>query len=259
MVFVGTSGYSFPDWDEVFYPSGTRGEDRLQYYVNHFPVVELNTTYYRLPSEKMIGGMARATPDGFKFAIKANQLTTHRRDRTAARPFLDALQPMREAGKLAAVLFQFPFAFRNNETSRRYLWELSQDFREVPGVVEFRHDSWIKAAAFEFISQLGLGFCCVDEPRLPGLVPPVARVTSPIGYIRFHSRDRSKWFGGDSQQRYNYRYSKEELQEWLPKLAQFKESPGVESIFVFFNNCHAGHAAVNALEFEKMLKEMGMV
>jgi len=160
---------------------------------------------------------------------------------------------------LAGILAQFPYAFKNGDESRRYLAELREDFAGERVVVEFRHKSWAKEPVFDYLERLGFGYCAVDEPALPGLVPRIARVTSPTGYIRFHSRDASKWFGGDSQERYNYLYSEQELKEWVPKVQQMTSDPKLESLFVFFNNCHAGHAAVNATQFQEMLRELGLL
>jgi len=259
MVYIGTSGYSFKDWVGTFYPEKTRQGDMLSFYTQHFPAVELNFTYYAMPAEKTIAKMAETTPENFQFIVKANGATTHEQDRTAAEQFRSALKPMREAGKLSGILAQFPYAFKNREASRRYLGELREDFADEKVVVEFRHESWTREPVFDFLERLGFGYCAVDEPAIPGLVAPVARATSDTAYVRFHSRDASKWFGGDGQERYNYLYSDEELKEWTPKVQELVSDPKVENLFVFFNNCHAGHAATNAVQFQEMLKELGLL
>ena len=259
MIYIGTSGYSFKDWVGPFYPGKTRAPDMLKIYAERFPTVELNFTYYAMPAEKTIAGMAGNTPEDFQFFVKANQATTHEQDRSAAEPFLAALEPFRTTGKLAGILAQFPYAFKNNEVSRRYLAELREDFTDESVVVEFRHDSWTRDPVFDFLERLQFGYCAVDEPDLPGLVPPVARATASTAYVRFHSRDASKWFGGDGQERYNYLYSEDELREWTPKVQELNAEPKVDNLFVFFNNCHAGHAAVNAVQFQEMLRELGLL
>ena len=259
MIYVGTSGYSFPDWKGSFYPEEISTQERLSFYAERFRTVELNFTYYALPKESTIARMTEVTPDDFKFFVKANKATTHQREREAAEPFLKALQPCREAGKLAGILAQFPNSFKNRQPPRQYLSALREDFDGYPLVVEFRDESWNREPVFDFLKRLGFGFCCVDEPNLKGLMPPVAQRTSSIGYVRFHSRDASKWYGGDASERYNYLYSDEELKEWVPKIREMDDDSEVEDIFVFFNNCHSGHAAVNAVQFEEMLREMGIL
>ncbi|MBI2192564.1 MAG: DUF72 domain-containing protein [Planctomycetes bacterium] len=259
MTFVGTSGYSFRDWVGPFYPEGLAGRDMLAFYARQFDTVELNFTYYRIPEAPMMARIAEAVPDSFRFFVKANEATTHRRDRAAAPSFLEAIEPLRASGKLAGLLAQFPYSFKNQEGSRRYLFELREDFSAENVVVEFRHRGWVREPIFDLLERLRMGFCCVDEPDLPGLLPRLARATSDTAYVRFHSRDAGKWFSGDAQQRYHYLYSPEELQEWLPRAQALVHDPKVANLFVFFNNCHAGHAAANALQFQKMLQEAGLL
>jgi len=254
---VGTSGYQYADWRGAFYPDGIENRDMLKFYAQHFDVTELNFTYYGIPKPDTIARMMRATPTDFQFFVKANEATTHKQDRSVAGQFNDALAPAREAGKLAGILAQFPWSFKNTSANRNYLTRLREDFSEHPVVVEFRHSSWIQPPLFQFLRDLQLGYCCVDEPGIEGLVPPVAEATSDTAYVRFHSRDASKWFGGDAKERYNYLYSKDELAEWIPKVRRLAED--VKRAYIFFNNCHAGHAAVNATQFKDMLRELGML
>ena len=153
---VGTSGYSFADWVGPFYPPGTRGGDMFAFYVQHFSAVELNFTYYRLPTAKTLGAIAARSPDGFRFWVKANQQTTHKADRSVAGQFLAALEPMRQAGKLAGVLMQFPQSFHRTVESRKYLDAALGDFAAAPLAVEFRHRSWEQAATFDGLRARGV-------------------------------------------------------------------------------------------------------
>ncbi|MDA0838785.1 MAG: DUF72 domain-containing protein [Planctomycetota bacterium] len=259
MIYVGTSGYSYKDWIGPVYTEGTKEAGMLEEYAKRFDAVELNFTYYGMPTRKGMQGMADKTPDGFQFFVKANKATTHEYDRGGSVPFLKALTPLQESNKLAGVLCQFPNSFKNNEHSRRYLSQIKEDFEGHTIVIEFRDRSWEADAVYRFLQQLDLGYCAVDEPTLPGLVPPIARVTSNTGYVRFHSRDAEKWYGGEGKERYNYNYSEVELKEWLPRSQEMVADPKTENLFVFFNNCHAGHAAVNALQFQEMLRELGLM
>lgn len=122
----------------------------------------------------------------------------------------------------------------------------------MPTVVEFRNSAWISEDTFALLKDLGLGFCSVDEPRLKGLIPPVAAATSAIGYVRFHGRNAAKWFKHDqAYERYDYLYSEEELNEWIPKVKDI-ESKTVQT-YVFFNNHYQGKSVRNAMMFAKLL------
>ena len=256
-IHVGTSGYQYADWKGTFYPENINARDMLRYYAEYFDVVELNFTYYKIPGPRTIARMVEVTPGDFQFFVKANGDTTHKKDRSVSKAFKEAIEPARQAGKLSGILAQFPWSFKNLPQNRQYLMQLRDDFEGYPLVIEFRHDSWIRPATFQFLRSAGVGYCCVDEPEIGGLVPPVAEATNDTAYLRFHSRDASKWFGGDAKERYNYLYSKEEMAEWIPKVRKLTDK--VKSLYTFFNNCHAGHAAANATEFKGMLQKLGII
>ena len=256
-ILVGTSGYSYADWRGTFYPEDLPTKEMLQYYAKVFNCVELNFTYYGIPNPRVISAMVKATPTGFRFAVKANEATTHKLDPSVLDSFKEAVEPAKVAQRLAGVLCQFPYAFRNTEQNRAYLAQLAKDLADFKPIIEFRHDSWIKPAVFDFLRANRLAYCSVDEPQIPGLVPRIAKVTSDIAYLRFHSRDASKWFGGEGKGRYDYLYTKEEMSEWLPKVKDLDSE--AQSTYIFFNNCHAGSAAINATEFKQMLAEMGLL
>ncbi len=257
VIHVGTSGFRYKDWRGPFYPPDLPDDGLLAYYAQRFSSVELNFTYYGIPNPAVIERMVERTPEGFTFWVKANQATTHRQDRSVAPQFNEAVAPAREAGRLAGVLFQFPYSFRNYERNRAYLTSLREDFPDDPLVVEFRNVGWAVEPVYGFLRHHGLGFCCVDEPEVEGLMPPVAVATSDVAYVRFHSRDADKWYEGGGKERYNYLYDRSELDEWLPRTEQL--AADAEQVYVFFNNCHAGHAAVNAGEFKQMLAELGLI
>lgn len=257
MVAVGTSGYQYADWKGTFYPESLARGEELSYYAARFRTVELNFTYYRVPTARTIAAMVGKTPEGFTFWVKANEATTHKQDRSVAAAFNEALAPAREAGRLAGILCQFPYSFRNTAAARAYLASLPEDFPHDPLVVEFRNAGWASEAVYEFLRARRLGFCCVDEPALRGLMPRIAVATAPTAYVRFHSRNAAKWYAGGGKERYNYLYKPEELREWLPKVQRLAAE--AENVYIFFNNCHAGQAAVNAEEFRKLLTEIGLI
>lgn len=252
---VGTSGYSFKDWRGTFYPENLRAADMLRYYAEHFNVVEVNSTYYRIPPVRTFQRMAEKTPDGFEFTVKAHSDITHSREnvRESARALQESVQPLIEEGKFGAFLAQFPYSFKFSSENMGYLAEVSRIFEGYPLVVEFRHRSWVRDDVFEFLRENGIGYCCVDEPRLRGLVPPVTLTTGEIGYVRFHGRNAAKWWEGGSSERYDYLYSEEELIEWRPKIEKLARE--ANKTYLFFNNCHNGQAAINA---QMMLDILGL-
>jgi len=256
-IHVGTSGYSYADWRGTFYPQDLPQKEMLRHYATVFDCVELNFTYYGIPHPRVIASMVKNTPPGFMFAVKANEATTHKQDASVLGAFKAAIEPAMAAERLAGVLCQFLWAFKNTEENRAYLACLAKDLGEFRVIVEFRHDSWIVPPIFDFLRACGLAYCSVDEPAIPGLVPPIARVTSDVAYLRFHSRNKKKWFAGSDKERYDYLYTKEEMAEWLPKVKDMYSE--AQSTYIFFNNCHAGSAAVNATEFKQMLAEMGLL
>jgi len=256
-IIVGTSGYQYKDWVGPFYPEGTRPEKMLEAYAKHFPAVELNFTYYGMPRAKQMERMADRTPEGFAFVVKAHKTTTHEMSTDDIPAFMEAMRPLDERGKFSGVLCQFPWAFKNTKDARAHLAAVRKGFGETPLFVEFRHASWITEPVFKFLASTGLLYVSVDEPELEGLVPRVGRLTGDMGYLRFHSRRGSTWWGSGGKLRYDYDYSPEELGEWLPTLEEFAKS--ARKVFVFFNNCHSGQAAANAESFRKVLQARGLL
>ncbi|MFH1502831.1 MAG: DUF72 domain-containing protein [Candidatus Eisenbacteria bacterium] len=255
---VGTSGYSFADWVGPLYSDGTPRNRMLDEYVRHFDVVEINSSYYRVPDERMFERMERKTPPGFEFIVKLYRGMTHEIEDDASMyaAFTDAVVPLRDAGKFGGYLAQFPWKFKNTVEAQDHLRALRERLGDDPLFVEFRHDSWITPSAFDLLRASGLGYCSVDEPSLKGLLPPIAQATTDTGYVRFHGRNAANWWGRGGGDRYDYDYSAEELSEWSQKLLTLEER--VKKVYAFFNNCHAGHAARNAeLMIEMLGDELG--
>lgn len=260
MILVGTAGFRYPDWKGPFYPERIRDSDLLAYYASRFRTVELDFTYYAMPTTRTMASLSARTPPGFHFCVKANKAMTHDPQASASDPgsvfgqFLKALQPMVEEGKLGCILAQFPYSFKPSPESRDYILRLRDYCEGLPVVVEYRNRLWARGETIDFLRDNSLGFCCVDEPRLEGLMPPVAAATSSIGYVRFHGRNAAKWWHHEhASERYDYLYSQDELMEWVPKIKDI--SARTEKTYVIFNNCHAGKAARNSLD---MLQLLGM-
>jgi uncharacterized protein YecE (DUF72 family) len=249
---IGASGYSYPDWTGSFYPKGLPARDFLKYYATQFPVVEVNATYYRIPPPRSFEIMAAKTPPQFVFVVKAHQDMTHRRTRDLSvyRTFLEAIRPLAVAKKFDGVLLQFPFGFRNEGPERDHLAFVRE---ALPGMrlwVEFRHESWSKKSVVEYLRGLSLGFCSVDEPRLAGLMPPVALATTDTGYVRFHGRNAATWWEG-GHRRYDWEYTADELTEWLDRIRQLAAE--TDRTYVFFNNCYMGRAVKSARLLRRLL------
>ena len=287
-IWIGTSGYSFADWVGPFYPPGMKSGDFLAYYAQRFACVEVNATYYRIPPPRTLEQMERKTPDGFRFIVKLHQSMTHERSLEPAlvRDFLAAIEPLKAAGKYHGLLAQFPWAFRRDTASKSHLERLREVLPGEPLWLEFRHDSWMHPQLPAWLSERSLGYCAVDEPALPGLVPPVTHVTNGVGYVRFHGRNAQHWWGSGAratnvaehagapaasagapappaqprgareQLRYDYDYSERELTEWIARVQALAQQ--AKQTYLFFNNCHAGQAARNAKLMEELLRRSGL-
>ena len=254
LIHVGTSGYSFADWVGPFYPKGTASGDYLPFYARQFGCVEVNSIYYRIPAPRVISLMEKKTPEGFRFVVKLNQAMTHESSAEPAlyREFLAAIEPLKDAGKYHGLLAQFPWGFKKSDATKSHLERLRELLPGEPLWVEFRHDSWMHRQLPDWLRERSLGYCAVDEPRLPGLVPPVVHLTTETGYVRFHGRNERTWWGRSGGDRYDYDYAERELEEWVGKIRALADK--AKQTYLFFNNCHAGQAARNAKLMEELLR-----
>jgi len=253
VILVGTSGFSYPDWKGKFYPEGLPQSRWLHHYASHFSALEVNFTYYRLPGPRQLAAMAEKG-GGLVLTVKANRDMTHSGKATEEdyASFRRALEPPAQDGRLGCVLAQFPWAFRPSAGSRGVISSLRRRLAPFPLVVEFRHAYWAAEATFAFLREEGVGFCAVDEPRLRGLFPPLAEVTSPTAYVRFHGRNAGAWWGSEAaHERYDYLYTKSQLREWVPRIGEMEQR--AETVFVFTNNHYEGKAAVNAMMLQELL------
>ena len=254
MIHIGTSGYSYDDWKGVFYPDHLPQDGFLSFYSKHFNAVELNFSYYRMPSANQLEKMISTTDGKMLFAIKAHQSFTHQRTASSLeiKQFSDAISPVASAGCLGAVLLQFPHSFSQNETNRAYLSHLS-DKLKFPLVAEFRNAEWVSRPVFNWLKKINVGYCCVDEPNLPGLMPPIHVATSPIAYVRFHGRNSAKWYTHNhAYERYDYKYTANELRQWLAPLENLSRSS--MRTLVFFNNHFQAKAVDSAKQLSHMLQ-----
>jgi uncharacterized protein YecE (DUF72 family) len=239
-VVLGTSGWDYPEWVGRVYPR--RGvTDRLRYYSGLFPIVEVNSTFYRLPPVSVAASWARRTPERFRFSAKFPQTITHERRLVGAeaelRKFLQVMAPLRDAGKFIAGLLQLPPSLPFDAKSVRAFYESVP--AGFPVAVEFREPSWRSPESMGLLKEFGFAYVVVDEPFLPVDL----EVTAPFSYVRWHGRGAQLW--------YDYTYSEPEIQEWVPKVGLLEEKS--TTVYGFFNNHFRGDAAVNAQRLTELL------
>ncbi len=254
-LYVGPAGWSYPDWEGVVYPQPKpRGFRPPAYLARWFNSIEVNSTFYRPPSPKATEKWARDVegfPD-FLYTAKLYQGFTHERTQrwsaADARTFREGIGPLTEAGRLGALLVQFPWSFHYNDASRDHVRGLVDEFGDLPLVVEVRSGEWVRPEPLDFIRSLGVGFCNIDQPALRGNIALTAHAFGPVGYLRLHGRNAAAWFAEDAgrDQRYDYLYSPPELDELDKALGKIAEQ--VERMFVIANNHYRGQAVSTGLE-----------
>jgi uncharacterized protein YecE (DUF72 family) len=270
-VRIGTAGWSYKDWDGIFYPSGMqrRKQHPLEYLARFFDTTEINTSFYgplKPELAKLWCRKVEAVNKKFVFTAKLYRAFTHSpmsvmeptsaasirptdEDEIRTREGLDAIA---NEGKLGALLVQFPVSFKNTSLNREYLERLLRQFIEYPRVVEVRHSSWNDAQTLASFTQNNVGFCNIDQPVIGRSLAPTEYVTGTIGYVRLHGRNYEQWFDSDNRNdRYNYLYSAQELAGWKEKIKSVAER--AQTTYVITNNHFESKAGVNALELKAMI------
>jgi uncharacterized protein YecE (DUF72 family) len=292
---VGTSSWTDPTLvkDGGFYPPGAKSAAaRLRFYASQFPLVEVDSTYYYPPSERNSELWIERTPPDFTFNVKAYSLLTNHPTRPNSlyadiretlpsevlekrslyrdklpddavdevwQRFHDALMPLHSAGKLGAVLFQFPQWFVISRKNKSYIEECAERLRDFRMAVEFRHETWLaernREETLGFLEQHDLPYVCVDMPQgFDSSLPPIAAATaSDLSMVRFHGRDPVAWKtkSETASERFRYDYPKEELQEWVPKIDSLAKQ--TRETHVLMNNCYRDFAVRNARELGDLL------
>ncbi len=276
-------------------PEAKTPEDRLRFYAQQFPIVEVDSTYYGFPAERNATLWVERTPADFTFDVKSYALFTHHpaaqrslpKDIREALPpavqekrnvyyrdvppdlrdelwgrFVSALLPLDSAGKLGAVLFQFPPWFLPGRDGRDCILEAKERLGQYTMSVEFRNNLWLSERNQErtlaFLSENVIPYVCVDEPQgFRNSVPPIAAVTAPVALLRLHGRNAEMWGkkGIGAAERFDYLYREEELAEWLPRVHRLAEE--AREVHVLFNNCHRDYAVQNARQIAQMLGAAG--
>jgi uncharacterized protein YecE (DUF72 family) len=254
-VWTGTSGYSYSDWVGSFYPPGTRPGRMLSYYCRQFPLVELNFTFYRLPTANMLTRLAEQTPAEFQFLVKLPRTLSHDKDLTdlaAFRQAAFALAGQGERGRLLGLLCQLPQATHDRPEHRAWIERLAHELSGLRLAVEFRHRSWFNPEVPAWLGDHDIDLVSVDAPDLPGLYPRgLVRSTSTV-YVRFHSRNARNWYRSDKE-RYDFDYTDELLSEWIDDLGRTAQD--TDRVLLLFNNCARSQAAANAQRMQKLLSQ----
>lgn len=258
-ILIGTSGYDYLEWKGVFYPEKVKRADFLTYYSTIFNALELNNTFYSMPTKERMLSFYERSQGRLSFSVKGPGLLTHQVGpawQLAAREFQTAVSPLLEKDSLYSVLFQFPQSFHYAKDNRIYLAKLIDLFRDFPLVIEFRHKEWIRQSVFQGLEERGASVAFCDMPRLSAL-PGETPFLGSLAYIRLHGRNAQAWYAKDSgsngSERYRYDYSDQELQDFLPVI-QSAVSAGKKTA-VFFNNHPKGNGANNARRLGELVKD----
>jgi uncharacterized protein YecE (DUF72 family) len=260
-VRIGPAGWSYKDWNGVVYPAKPGSKfDPLEYLAQFFDTIEINSSFYRPPAATTTEAWVKRVahnPD-FVFTAKLPQIFTHERGKATSedeKAFCEGIDPLMKAGKLGALLLQFPWSFKNTDEDRLYLTKLLTRLEEYPLVVEVRHSSWNSPRVLESLEEQGVGLCNIDQPLFSKSIKPAAVSTSPVGYVRLHGRNYQNWFRDQAprDERYNYLYTVEELDPWIDRIKEI--AAHTKETYVITNNHFRGKAVVNAIEIKAALSE----
>ena len=259
-VRVGPAGWSYADWKGVVYPRDMpRSLHPLTFLSGFFDTIEVNVTFYRPMNPRYCTAWIEKVRENprFVFSVKLWERFTHKRDvwpsQKEIQTWASGLVPLAEAGKLGALLVQFPWSFKRTPENRKWLGRIVETFAHYPLALEIRHASWNCPEVLSGLADRQVAFCNIDQPIVQDSIEPSANVTAPFGYIRLHGRNRDAWFRKDASrnERYNYLYSEAELEPWIERIKEMKKR--VNDLFIITNNHYRGQAVVNALEIQAAL------
>jgi uncharacterized protein YecE (DUF72 family) len=259
LIRFGIAGWDYKDWWGPVYPvPRPRGFDPLAYVARFFDTVEVNSTFYRPATATSAASWARRVAHNprFRFTAKLYQRFTHQRGEAwtpdEVNEVKDGLTPLHDAGRLGAVLLQFPWSFKRDDAAREWLGDLVGAFGDFPLVVEVRHSSWNVPEFYAGLRERGVGAVNIDQPVFRHSITPGAEVTSDVGYVRLHGRNYGNWFrdSAEAHERYDYLYGKTELEDWLDRIHEVAER--ARETYVITNNHYRGQGAANALMLRAM-------
>jgi uncharacterized protein YecE (DUF72 family) len=253
---IGPAGWSYKDWEGTVYPPHGSKFDHLAYLASFFDTIEINSPFYRIPPPTHSKSWVKRVAENpnFKFTTKVFRGFTHDDAALAdadVKAFRNYLDPLAEAKRLGAVLLQYPWSFKNSEESRDKLAALFNAFEGYPLALEVRHSTFQNEEFFQFLNEHDVAWVNVDQPLFHDSVKPSDAMTGPLAYARLHGRNYEKWFAhGETWERYNYLYSKEELAPWVDRIETMASA---KETYVVTNNHFRGQAIVNAVELEESL------
>ncbi|MBN1208333.1 MAG: DUF72 domain-containing protein [Myxococcaceae bacterium] len=261
MIRFGPAGWTYKDWEGVVYPRPRpKGFDPLVAMASLFDTIELNTSFYApvTPHNAQLWMERTAFNPRFRFTAKLWKRFTHERDEPWTEEDVRwarvGLGLLHEAGRLGAVLVQFPWSFRNVPENRDHVDAIVSAFEGLPLVLEVRHASWNEPSYYAELVERGLGFVNIDQPLFKNSIKPSARATAPVGYVRVHGRNYKEWFRKSSPvDRYDYLYSARELRPWAERTKEIASHPRVEDVYVITNNHARGKSLANALMLKAMV------
>jgi uncharacterized protein YecE (DUF72 family) len=253
-IWIGTSGYSYRDWVGGFYPPGTRPERMLEHYARHFPLVELNFTFYRPPTPGILERLAQKTPAPFQFLVKLPQTISHEESARDLPGFRQAVEVLRKRHQLAGLLCQLPQSTHSTRRTCDWLAKLGRELSDLRLAVEFRHRSWARPGLPGWLAEHNLDLVAVDAPDIPALFPSGWTQSGPRVYVRLHSRNAGNWYKSDNE-RYDFDYSDSALNEWVDVLGTHEVLGDTERALFLFNNCHRSQAANNARRLHTLIEE----
>ena len=264
-IHIGPAGWSYKDWEGIVYPQKPGAKfDPLDYLARFFDTIEINSSFYRpfTPSTATSWARRVAAARDFQFTAKLHRVFTHERGKATAEDeklVRDGMDSLAKEGKLGAVLLQFPWSFKNEAEERVYLSQLLDRFKDYPLVLEIRHSSWNNPRIYEWLEEINVAICNVDQPLFAKSIKPAAETTSQIGYVRLHGRNYQDWFREKAPRddRYNYLYSLDELEPWITRIKEIAAK--TRETYVITNNHFRGQAVVNALEIKASVTEEKVV
>lgn len=262
-ILIGTSGYDYPEWKGVFYPEDLKRKDFLLYYSTVFNALELNSSFYNMPTAERLSSFYDRSEGRLNFSVKANRLLTHEVGlgwQVAAADFKLALNPLMQKDVLSAILFQFPQSFHYTKENRIYLAKLISEFEGFPVVIEFRHSEWIRESVFEGLQKRNASIAFCDMPQLKNLPDGTLTKTPFIGsnaYIRLHGRNKNAWYNAtedstNGSARYCYDYSDNGLSSFVPIVS--KANHEGKKVQMYFNNHPKGSGAKNAKKMRELVE-----
>lgn len=259
-IYIGPAGWSYPDWaGSVYPPKKQRDFDPLEFISSYFNLIEINSTFYRVPAPEISRRWAQRVigkPD-FRFTLKAHRDFTHSKANptsAAIDAFKSSIAPLLDADRLLCVLLQFPWSFKNTGANRRRIDQLVSSFRPFSVAVELRHGGWERDGGLEAVAQSGATVCAVDQPVIGDSIPFRDRgAGGQSAYFRLHGRNKSEWFKPDTNRdlRYNYLYSRSELTPVADTIRGASET--AKEVVVVLNNHFRGQAVANSFELKSML------